>query len=206
MAEVDSNTDVVTFNVGGKIFQMLTQTVHSKPETLLCTLLNERNNDPAREDKVDQPIFVEADAERFRYIVDWYRYGRIHLPEGISIAEMRRECAFYQLPDTVEISTDKPTFADIFAVKRKALEDLDDATTKWCKAAIVAAFHSRQTDAAGRITVNANNDFFIDTMRPRVEGQRPKIAKALGAYASEHGCKCELSGVTVFTLAAKETK
>eukprot|EP00971_Amphidinium_carterae_P077719 1536712-Amphidinium_carterae.1 len=156
-------------------------------------------------DKLDQPIFVEADAERFRYIVDWYRYGRIHLPECISMAEMRRECAFYQLPDTVEISTDSPTFADAFAVKLKAKQDVDDAAVAFCKAAVVDAFLSNPTDATGKVSVNYNIESFVNIMRTCAGAQGAKITEALGAYASEHGCKCDVNGA-LFTLSAKETK
>ena len=76
----------------------------AKPDTLLCTLLD----DPEQRDSSSKSIFIEADKERFRYIVDWYRYGSICIPHNISMQEMRRECAFFQLPDETKIMRDEP--------------------------------------------------------------------------------------------------
>eukprot|EP00971_Amphidinium_carterae_P138414 2742803-Amphidinium_carterae.1 len=42
----------------------------------------------------------------------WYRYGSILLPAHISIDEMRRECAFYQLPDDVKVLRERWTVRD----------------------------------------------------------------------------------------------
>eukprot|EP00971_Amphidinium_carterae_P055883 1102290-Amphidinium_carterae.1 len=75
------------------------QIVRAKPDALLCTLLD----DPARNEDASIPIFVEAHPGRFHYIVDWYRYGSICLPHNISVKEMQRECAFFQLPDGLSI-------------------------------------------------------------------------------------------------------
>ena len=46
---------------------------------------------------------VEGNKERFRYILDWYRYGSILLPRSIGMSEMKRDCAFFQLPDDIKI-------------------------------------------------------------------------------------------------------
>mmetsp|Transcript_21036 Transcript_21036/g.48291 ORF Transcript_21036/g.48291 Transcript_21036/m.48291 type:complete len:201 (+) Transcript_21036:33-635(+) len=102
----------VKFNVGGQIYEMLEQTARAKPDTLLCTLLD----DTAREDEASTPIFVEADPARFRYIMDWYRYGSMSLSRDISVEEMRRDCAFYQLPDGVPIKPHRMSMGDVATV------------------------------------------------------------------------------------------
>mmetsp|Transcript_8657 Transcript_8657/g.15577 ORF Transcript_8657/g.15577 Transcript_8657/m.15577 type:complete len:245 (-) Transcript_8657:7-741(-) len=102
-------SDTVVFNVGGQKYEVLERTIRAKgPETLLCTLLD----DPARQEKC-APIFVEADSERFRYILDWYRYGSIKVPSSIGIEEMKRECAFFQLPEHVDVFCERvlPAYA-----------------------------------------------------------------------------------------------
>ena len=43
--------------------------MRAKPDTLLCSLLD----DPERKNFECEPIFVEGDKQRFRYILDWYR-------------------------------------------------------------------------------------------------------------------------------------
>eukprot|EP00971_Amphidinium_carterae_P001954 39092-Amphidinium_carterae.1 len=55
--------------------------------------------------------------------MDWYRYGSMLLPRDISVEEMRRECAFYQLPDEVMIEQKRMLMAD-FA------KGLDDRTSQ----------------------------------------------------------------------------
>lgn len=90
--------DVATFIVGGRTFQILEQTVRSRGGTLLCDLLD----DPERKNKCT-PIYVEGDSDRFRYILDWYRYGTICVPFTVSLEEITRECAFFGLPDDIQI-------------------------------------------------------------------------------------------------------
>mmetsp|Transcript_26180 Transcript_26180/g.61070 ORF Transcript_26180/g.61070 Transcript_26180/m.61070 type:complete len:263 (-) Transcript_26180:44-832(-) len=89
--------DTVVFNVGGEHFEVLQQMIRSKPDTLLCTMLDDLGRDKTK------PIFVNGNAQRFRHILDWYRYGSICLPSSMGIEEMRRECAFFQLPDDVRM-------------------------------------------------------------------------------------------------------
>lgn len=91
--------DVATFHVGGQKFQILEQTIRSRGQTLLHDLLE----DPEHKDKAE-PIYVNGDSERFRHILSWYIYGRIDLPMAISVEEMRRDCAFYGLPENVKIN------------------------------------------------------------------------------------------------------
>ena len=101
-----SAAGTVEFNVGGETFKVLEQTIRAKPDTLLCTMLD----DPAcsgKPEKSTEPVFVEANAKLFPFILDWYRYGTILIPSSMSLQQMRRECAFFQLPDAVSIKRDR---------------------------------------------------------------------------------------------------
>mmetsp|Transcript_23539 Transcript_23539/g.43342 ORF Transcript_23539/g.43342 Transcript_23539/m.43342 type:complete len:238 (-) Transcript_23539:120-833(-) len=91
----------VTFDVGGTVKKVLEHVVRSKPETLLCTLLD----DPATQ-ACEAPIFIDRSAYLFDAILDWYRHGFILLPLGMGVERMRLECAYYQLPDDVELRLD----------------------------------------------------------------------------------------------------
>mmetsp|Transcript_47718 Transcript_47718/g.87713 ORF Transcript_47718/g.87713 Transcript_47718/m.87713 type:complete len:215 (+) Transcript_47718:54-698(+) len=138
MADGESNSETIDLNIGGQVFQMLEQTIRSKPETLLCTMLD----DPARKEK-HGPLFVEADAMRFRYIMDWYRYGSMLLPSSVSVEEMRRECAFYQLPDDVKICRERPTMADAMKMQdaaARAREQMEEARGNFCAAAALLQY------------------------------------------------------------------
>mmetsp|Transcript_21497 Transcript_21497/g.39421 ORF Transcript_21497/g.39421 Transcript_21497/m.39421 type:complete len:249 (+) Transcript_21497:68-814(+) len=112
-----SGVGLVSFNVGGEKHDVLESTIRAKPDALLCTLLD----DPARKDKT-APIFVQGDKRLFPYVLAWYRYGSICLPSSISLDEIRRECAFYQLPDDVTIKRERPATIQLFAETTEVLK------------------------------------------------------------------------------------
>mmetsp|Transcript_18422 Transcript_18422/g.31811 ORF Transcript_18422/g.31811 Transcript_18422/m.31811 type:complete len:175 (-) Transcript_18422:180-704(-) len=124
--------DVITIICGARKFQILERTLRSKGPTMLLSLLE----DPGRSDK-KAPIYVEGDSDRFRYILDWYRFGSLKIPGGMSMEEMRRECAFYGLPDDVEIKRELvgDAISSIISCRKKSRTDCTSA-------AVVAAAHA----------------------------------------------------------------
>jgi len=88
----------VIFNVGGKHYEVLRQTIDSRPGTLLSSLLDDIDTD------VDQPIFVDANPDRFAYVLDWYRHGEIHLPTGYPVRAVLNDARFFLLPDSVYVN------------------------------------------------------------------------------------------------------
>mmetsp|Transcript_58764 Transcript_58764/g.108460 ORF Transcript_58764/g.108460 Transcript_58764/m.108460 type:complete len:236 (+) Transcript_58764:70-777(+) len=122
----------VSFDVGGTIKKVLAQVVRSKPETLLCTLLD----DPANKRGAKEPIFIDRSAELFDAILDWYRHGFILLPPGVGVERMKLECAYYALPDSVEIRLEDPGSA-MYAlsdwhtqVMREVADEVENLKTK----------------------------------------------------------------------------
>lgn len=88
----------VVFNVGGRYFEVLRQTIQSCASTLLASLSEDIGTDAA------QPIFVDANPDRFGHILDWYRFGEMHLPSDCPIAGVLRDARFFLLPDFVRIN------------------------------------------------------------------------------------------------------
>jgi len=89
----------VVFNVGGRPFEVLRQTVSAHPSTLLATLAGLTRVEAA------EPIFVDANPERFAHILDWYRYGEMFLPEGASLREaVLRDARHFRLAEEVVIN------------------------------------------------------------------------------------------------------
>lgn len=115
--EAPQKRDIAIFAVGGKTFQILEQTIRSRGQTLLADLLD----DIERTCKI-QPIHVEGDGDRFRYILDWFRFGSILIPSTVSMAEMKRECSYFGLPDDIKIEQDLDCGACIQAAKRVRTE------------------------------------------------------------------------------------
>mmetsp|Transcript_10814 Transcript_10814/g.19621 ORF Transcript_10814/g.19621 Transcript_10814/m.19621 type:complete len:243 (-) Transcript_10814:112-840(-) len=127
---------IVSFNVGGTVSQVLESVIRSRPDTLLCTLLDE----PGRKEQ-SAPIFIDRNADMFNPILDWYRHGFIITPPTVSLERMRLECAYYQLPDDVQIRTEQlesslSTLRDWHAdTREKAQKELTEAVQKYSEAA-----------------------------------------------------------------------
>ncbi|CAK0867218.1 unnamed protein product [Prorocentrum cordatum] len=66
---------VAVFDACGTIFKVPAQVVKAKPDTLLAKLLEASSGAPA----ANRPVFVDCAPDRFSCILDWYRYGEIHL-------------------------------------------------------------------------------------------------------------------------------
>ena len=76
------------FNVGGQTFQVAAKLIRSKAETLPAKLLA-KAADPTR------PLHVPVDIcpERFRILLDWYRYGEIWVPNTVATKAVLRDAA-----------------------------------------------------------------------------------------------------------------
>jgi len=90
--------DTLVFNVGGRHFEVLRQTIEAYPSTLLACLVGDIGTD------LSAPIFVDANPDRFPQILDWYRYGEMFVPEGLSVKALLRDARFFLLPDVVTIN------------------------------------------------------------------------------------------------------
>jgi len=197
---------VVTINCGSRKFQILEQTIRSRGQSLLVSLLD----DPAREDK-RAPIYVEGDSERFRYVLDWYRFGSLKVPGGMSVEEMRRECAFYGLPDDVKIEREGVGDAVSFLVRAKK-RARKECTSAGAVAAAHAAFdlllHDEALTKHGQVKKSWNSlrpaDWrqllvwaaVIDSQYTGTEGIRHSeyttFAQTLGTLAKHQGLEVKI--------------
>jgi len=91
-----SNSNVAVFDVGGVIFKASAHLIRSQPTTLLAQLLEEGTP--------SEPNFVDCAPERFSYILDWYRYGEMHVPKVVSIEALLRDAHFLLLPSPLIVN------------------------------------------------------------------------------------------------------
>ncbi len=77
----------VTFDVRGQLFKVLRQSVTQRPSTLLAQLVENMQG--------DEHVFIDASAERFSHILDWYTYGEMFASSGISERAVLRDCCFF---------------------------------------------------------------------------------------------------------------
>eukprot|EP00435_Cladocopium_sp_Y103_P046768 s687_g13.t1 len=88
-----NSSDLVTFNVGGKIYQVLREpTLSLHPNSLLTQM--------AEDQKDDKPIFVEGDQDLFKYVIDFHRDRKVILPITVSTDAVMRELKRFGLEAT----------------------------------------------------------------------------------------------------------
>eukprot|EP00927_Polykrikos_kofoidii_P040274 TRINITY_DN34463_c0_g1_i1.p1 TRINITY_DN34463_c0_g1~~TRINITY_DN34463_c0_g1_i1.p1 ORF type:complete len:286 (-),score=42.82 TRINITY_DN34463_c0_g1_i1:72-929(-) len=85
----------VTFDVRGRHVKVLPELIQTHSNTLLAQLLDDIGTD------YSEPIFVDANPDRFSHILDWYRYGCMFLHSGDSIDALLHDAAFFMLPEQV---------------------------------------------------------------------------------------------------------
>lgn len=106
--------DTVVFNAGGRRFEVLAMLIRAHPSTLLAHLVDDVDVDATR------VIFVEANQDRFSYILDWYRYGEMFLPPGCPVDALLRDAKYFMLPDFVKID------GRLYGIGKARAEDLNE--------------------------------------------------------------------------------
>ena len=77
----------VRFSVGGQTFQIAAKLVRAKPDTVLAKVL-------ARSDAgISLNVPVDVCPDRFRLILDWYRYGEIWVPATLATEAVLKDAA-----------------------------------------------------------------------------------------------------------------
>ncbi|CAG8646433.1 15688_t:CDS:2 [Racocetra fulgida] len=114
ISNVSSREKSIILNVGGIKYETYRSTLISYPDTLLGTMFANRNVEllnPINE----KEYFIDRDGNLFRYIIQYYRTGKLYWPLNnnssqyflesepqittpISIQELEDELDFYQIP------------------------------------------------------------------------------------------------------------
>lgn len=81
----------VQFNVGGKIFAVEQSLLLKFDDRMMLRVAAEMA------DTTEDDIFIDRDGERFAYILDYMRYGKVHLPLSISKGSFLSDLLFYGL-------------------------------------------------------------------------------------------------------------
>lgn len=90
------NGAVAIFDIGGRTFSLAAKFITAWPGTQLAQLV--RSGTPGA------PICVDAPSDRFAYILDWYRYGEIYVPQGVSVAAVLQDARVLQLPEDLVVN------------------------------------------------------------------------------------------------------
>uniref|UniRef100_A0A8D0BBS1 Potassium channel tetramerization domain containing 11 n=1 Tax=Salvator merianae TaxID=96440 RepID=A0A8D0BBS1_SALMN len=92
--------NLVTLNVGGKVYSTTLETLTRFPDSMLGAMF--RGPQPALTDSCGN-YFIDRDGKTFRHILNFLRFGRLDLPEGYAeLSLLRAEADFYQIRPLLE--------------------------------------------------------------------------------------------------------
>ncbi|XP_055988804.1 potassium channel regulatory protein [Sorex fumeus] len=96
-----SSQELVTLNVGGKIFTTRLSTIKQFPASRLSRMLDGRDEEFKME---GSQIFVDRDGFLFTFILDFLRTHQLLLPRDFSdYLRLQREARFYELDSLVDL-------------------------------------------------------------------------------------------------------
>ncbi|NP_996857.1 potassium channel regulatory protein isoform 2 [Mus musculus] len=96
-----SGQDLVTLNVGGRIFTTRPSTLKQFPASRLAGMLDGRDQEFKT---VDGQIFVDRDGALFSFILDFLRNHELLLPSDFADHHrLQREALFYELDSLVDL-------------------------------------------------------------------------------------------------------
>ena len=88
----ENSTTTVTFNVGGKLYEVSRSLLEVLPDT---SVLVKKSSEAA-----SSPIFIDRDPDRFAYCLDYMRdNGRVFLAENVSKDALMEELKFFGFDD-----------------------------------------------------------------------------------------------------------
>jgi hypothetical protein len=87
-------TKIVQLNVGGMRYDVAEDTLMKHEDTMLAKMISKKWHKGINE----EPLFIDRDGERFRFILDWYRDSRIIEPRTIGIEAIKSDALFFGLP------------------------------------------------------------------------------------------------------------
>ncbi|XP_048197384.1 potassium channel regulatory protein [Perognathus longimembris pacificus] len=96
-----SSQELVTLNVGGKIFTTRLSTIKQYPSSRLARMLDGRDQEFCM---VGGQIFVDRDGVLFSFILDFLRNHQLLLPSDFSdYGRLQREALFYELDSLADL-------------------------------------------------------------------------------------------------------
>ncbi|CAG8710941.1 11195_t:CDS:2, partial [Acaulospora morrowiae] len=107
MSEFDTPTkmgEIIILNVGGVKYETYRSTLTAYPDTFLGTMFQERNQDMVHPINGTNEYFIDRDGDCFRYILQFYRTGKVFWPEpnagriSITRQELEQELNYFQIP------------------------------------------------------------------------------------------------------------
>ena len=91
------NSTTVQFDVGGRVYRVSRSLLELFPDTMLSRMVSKtwaHDDDDGRKEEI--PIFIERNAERFQYVLDYMRDGQVvSLPVTVSKKGFLKDLEYY---------------------------------------------------------------------------------------------------------------
>lgn len=101
-----SSGDIVTLNVGGRLFTTTRMTLTSEPDSMLGRMFDTSSPfPPAR--LVDGAFFLDANPEVFSVILDFLRYKTVLLPPSLQLEAVLVQARYFGLDGLILLLSDK---------------------------------------------------------------------------------------------------
>jgi hypothetical protein len=119
-------TDTAQFNIGGKPYKVSRSLLESHPNTMLANIASEKwQEDPEAE------IFIERNGNRFQYVLDYMRDGKVVLPVTESKESVLAELKYFGVEaNKSEVSDTSAKRADCVKSYSTVIQDLKDKIEK----------------------------------------------------------------------------
>jgi hypothetical protein len=99
-------TKIVQLNIGGMRYDVVEDILMKHEDTMLAKLISGK----LKEGNNTETLFIDRNGERFQYILDWYRDGKITVPKTITVEAIKSETLFFGLPTDAIIEETQPIY------------------------------------------------------------------------------------------------
>ncbi|GFH50199.1 K_tetra-domain-containing protein [Chaetoceros tenuissimus] len=85
-----SKSTTVQFVVGGTPYEVSRSLIENFPDSMLASIVSNKWKENSQEQ-----IFIERDGQRFRYVLDYMRDGKVNLPRGERVESLCTELEYF---------------------------------------------------------------------------------------------------------------
>lgn len=114
---------LVRLDVGGTLYTVNNETLMKFPESMLSKMAIERRRFSISDVDFLEPIFIDRDGDRFKYILDGYRDGAILIPRTVAVGSLEKDLIFFGLSKVV-VKQERPTFDECLLGSKEGMSEL----------------------------------------------------------------------------------
>jgi BTB/POZ domain len=116
---------LVRLDVGGTLYTVNNDTLLKFPESMLSKMAIERRRFSISDGDFLEPIFIDRDGDRFKYVLDGYRDGAILIPRTVAVGSLEKDLVFFGLSKVV-VKQERPTFDECLLGSKEGILELSE--------------------------------------------------------------------------------